>query len=349
MQFRRINSQGSPLSPNVPPLPVPQEVYGRALERANYHRMMQDMPYLAMGNNPAAQMHADNCLKNGLISQWDLEGLKPYMRHSIQRGYHPNVTFACQGGNPNPAGITDVAAEIESGVDRLFNVMGHREALLDPFHRKANIGIARNRHTFMLILEFQGDYVDFDDLPSISGGVIRFSGSFKNRVRLRGDDDLGVQIWYDPLPRVVTMGQLLRVNAYDQGVIVAALRRPLAPGRNWLEESGTAEVSRCAGPEEIPPDAPVPSDQAELNALMEEAYYRNEVRWIEEVTFDWVTCSRWSVDTERFVVEADIGQVLSKKGPGVYTLTLMAPMDRVDGPAEIARYSILITRTANEQ
>ena len=343
MQFLQPYNRRSPLQPTVPPLPVAQGFYDRALELVNYHRMMQDMPFVAMGSNPAAQMHADNCLKAGLLSQWDLEGLKPYMRHSLQGGYHPNITLSCQGGDPNPAGITDLEAQIEAGIGQLFNVMGNREALLDPFHRKANIGIAWNRHSFMVVLELQGDYVELDPMPGINGGNIWFSGSVKNRVRLRGEGDLDVQIWYDPLPRALTMGQLLRVNAYDRGVLVAALRRQLSPGYYWTEDSGTAEISRCAGPDEIPPDAPVPSSQAELNALVQDAYYRNEVPWSERVQFQWITCSRWDVDSERFAVEADISRVVGEKGPGVYTLALWAPMEKRDGPVEIARYSMFVS------
>ncbi|MDE2779311.1 MAG: hypothetical protein OXI91_06515 [Chloroflexota bacterium] len=343
MQFLRPDNRRSPLTPTESPLPVAHESCERALELVNYHRMMQDEPFLAMGANPAAQLHADNCLKNGHVSQWDLEGLKPYMRHSLQGGCHPSATFAWQGGDPDPSGITDLESRIESGIGQLFNVVGHRPALLDPLHRKANIGIAWNRRQAILVLEFQGDYVEFDALPRISGGNIRFSGSVKNRVRLREEDDLGVQIWYDPLPGPLTTGQLLRVNAYDHGVIVAALRRPLPAGQFWQEDSGLLEVSRCTGPEEIPPDAPVPSNQAELDALVREAWYRNEVVWREQAPFQWITCGNWNVGPEGFAVEADISPVLQAKGPGVYTLALWAPMDGRDGPVEVARYSMFVT------
>ena len=342
MQFLRPDNRRSSLQPTDPPLPVAPESYARALEQVNYHRMMQDMPFVAMGGNPAAQLHADNCLKAGFVSQWDLEGLKPYMRHSLQGGCHPSVTFAWQGGDPNPSGITDLDSQVESGIGQLFNVVGHRAALLDPLHRKLNIGIAWNRRQVILVLEFQGDYVEFDALPRISGGHIRFSGSVRNRVRLRGEDDLGVQIWYDPLPGPLTAGQLLRVNAYDHGVIVAALRRPLPAGHYWQEDAGLLEVSRCAGPEEIPPDAPVPSTQAELDALMQEAYFRNEVIWKEQAPFQWITCGSWNVGSEGFAVEADISRVVQAKGPGVYTLALWAPMDGRDGPVEVARYSMFV-------
>ena len=145
-----------------------------------------------------------------------------------------------------------------AGINSLFSIMGFRRNLLDHLYRGVNIGMAWNRNHFVLILDYEGDYVEYDQLPTITGNILRCSGRVKNRARLQGEDDLAVDIWYDPLPQPLTVGQLLRVNAYDYGTIVASLRRPLSGGYQWTEDWGSIVVEGLTQPEAIPANAPVP-------------------------------------------------------------------------------------------
>lgn len=336
----RQRRHNSPFAPNVPPLPVGLESYDRALELVNYFRMQGNAPFVDMGRFPAAQQHADYCLATGIASHWDLDGLKPYMRYSQAGG--AQTTAAFWWNQTEPAGITDLELMIEEGITWIFETMGHRRVALESLYRSANIGIAWNRYNFVLAVELEGDYVDFERLPSIANNVLTFAGVVKNGVRLRSEDDLSASVWYDPLPRPTTVGQLLRVNAHDHGVIAAGLRRPLSGGRYWTEDWGTLTIERHAAPEEFPANSPVPSNPDEINSLRQEAYFRNEQPRRVRVSYPWITCSRWDVSPEGFAVTADIGSVRRENGPGVYTLALWAPMDGKDGPVNIARYSMFV-------
>ncbi len=336
----RQRGDNSPFRPSVPSLPVGPEYYDRALELVNYFRMEGNAPFVEMGCIPAAQQHADYCLATGVASHWDLDGFKPYMRYSRAGGCQATAAF--WWNQPKPEGITDLELLIEDGMTWMFEITGHRRVALDSLYRKANIGIAWNRYNFVLAVELEGDYVEFDRLPAIANNVLTFSGRIKNGVRLWGENDLSADLWYDPLPRPVTAGQLMRVNAHDYGYIIASLRRPPPAGQYWLEDWSNLTVERHTAPEDFPANSPVPSNPEEIVSLRQEAYYRNERPRRVQVTYPWITCSRWDVSAEGFAVTADIGSVRRENGPGVYTLSLWAPMEGRDGPVNISRYSMLV-------
>lgn len=336
----RQRRDNSPFRPSVPPLPVGPEYYDRALELVNYFRMEGNAPFVDMGCIPAAQQHADYCLAMGFASHWDLDGLKPYMRYSQAGGCQPTTVF--WRNQTEPAGITDLELMIEDGMTWIFETVGNRRVALDSLFRRVNIGIAWNSHNFMLVVELEGEYVDFDGLPAVANNVLTFAGRVKNGVRLQSEADLSADIWYDPLPRPATVGQLLRVNAYDHGAPVAGLRRPLSGGRYWTEDWVTQTVSRLNAPEDFPANSTVPSNPVEVRALVQEAYLRNERPRQVQISYPWITCSRWDVSARGFAVSADIGSVWRENGPGVYTLALWAPMGERAGPLNIARHSLFL-------
>ena len=332
--------QNSPFRPNVPPRQVGPEYYDRALELVNYFRMQGNAPFMDMGYNPAAQQHADDCLSIGLASQWDLDGLKPYMRYSWAGGYQATKAFFWN--YVEPAGITDLELMIEDGVTWLFETMGNRRVALDSLYRRVNLGIAWNQWQFVLVVEFEGDYVDFVGFPTIDNGVLAFSGKVKNGVRLRSDADFSADIWYEPWPQPPSVGQLLRVNAYDHGTIIANLRPPPPAGQYWTENRGDLTIEKLAAPEDFPPNSPVPSNPVEINALRHEAYLRNEQPRRVQVTYPFLDCQRWTVTSEGFAVAADIGSVWREYGGGVYSLMVWATLEGRDGRVNIAKYAMFV-------
>ena len=81
---------------------------------------------------------------------------------------------------------------------------GHRDNLLRPYWRKVNIGLAWNRVTTTMYQHFEGDYVEYDQLPTLNGNTLTFSGQLQNEAYFGGRDSLGVQIYYDPPPHPLT-------------------------------------------------------------------------------------------------------------------------------------------------
>ena len=166
---------------------------------------------------------------------------------------------------------------------------------------------------------------------------------------LAASEDLSAELWYDPLPTPPTLGQLLRVNAYDYGTIVGGLRPAPPPGYQWNDDRATAIVERLTQPEDIPADAPAPGDFDRRMSLMRQAYYNNEVPRRLEVTYPLITCQEWTAGEGSFSVAADIGSILAANGPGVYTLALWAPTEGSEERTNISRYSIPVHAGDREQ
>ena len=128
--------------------------------------------------------------------------------------------------------IASINQEVREAVESLMGSPGHRANILRPFHKKVNIGLAWDRYNFKAYQHFEGDYVEYDSLPSIIGTVLSLSGRVKNGAQLKNPHDLSVRIYYDPPPHLLTRGQLARTYCYDNGLPVAALRQPLR-GRSY--------------------------------------------------------------------------------------------------------------------
>ena len=61
------------------------------LEKINFERTKAGVPIVELGDNVAAQLHAESALENCYASHWGIDGLKPYMRYSLAGGYQSNA------------------------------------------------------------------------------------------------------------------------------------------------------------------------------------------------------------------------------------------------------------------
>ena len=86
------------------------------------------------------------------------------------------------------------------------------------------------------------------------------------------------------------------------------------------------------------PDAPAPRSHDEAHEFWERAYAASQQRLAQSITVPWITASTWTALSLDFTVTADISELLSKYGPGVYTILLWGKVDGEDVP--ISQYSI---------
>ena len=176
------------------------------LELINAEREQAGVGAVVLGDNPAAQIHAENALENCYGGHWDMDGLKPYMRYSLGGGYQSNAENGlgrdyCITARDWYQSISGIKQEIKEAIQSWMDSPGHRRNLLDPWHRKVNIGLAWDRYNTVFFQHFEGDYVTYDQLPSINSGYLSINGKTKNGVTLPSIWDLSVQIFYDaPTP-----------------------------------------------------------------------------------------------------------------------------------------------------
>ena len=325
--------------PTPTPTPVPNLRHIDAkrfmLILINRERAAAGLSPVVLGDNVAAQLHAEASLAGCFSSHWGDDGLKPYMRYSLAGGYQSNgenvrgsdycITPQSRSSDRlryNP--IESIAEEIEEAMEGWMDSPGHRRNILGKWHKRVNIGIAWDRYNFKAIQHFEGDYVEYDRLPVIDDGVLVMSGRVKNGAQFTEDSDLGVQVYYDPPPYPLTRGQLSRTYCSDGGRLIAALRPPLSENWSYDKHEFKWSYKRCPSPYDFPADAPAPRSHEEANEFWQAAYDASQRRAEQTITVPWVTALEWETAARPFSVTADLRSVLAEHGSGVYTIVIRA-------------------------
>ena len=305
------------------------------LELINEARIQNGQPPVVLGDNNAAQIHADSLLENCGSGHWGRDGLKPYMRYALAGGYQAN------GENVSGLHYCYTAADrvlalsmrdrVTKTMTGLMNSLGHRATILRPSYSKVNIGLAWDTYNFRVVQMFEGDHIEFDQVPTIdASGVLKLSGRVSNGVQLIEPRDLSIGIFYDPPPTPLTRGQLSLTYCYGVGRPVTFLRHPPGKGRYYSKEVFNRKDSskKCVDPSDMPNGTYPPVSGAESNARHERA--RAYVGPVPTVTLPWVTASTWRItpSNEEFTVEADLSDLLAQNGPGVYLIIVWAEDDK---------------------
>ncbi len=331
------------------------------LELINAERVKAGVDPVVLGKNIAAQLHADSSLENCVGSHWSIDGLKPYMRYSLAGGYQSNgenwlgSNYCIAESTRSPEGyrysqLGAIPDEVLEAMEWWMNSPGHRRNILDPWHEKVNIGLAWDRYNIAAVQHFEGGYVEYDSLPNIENGVLSMSGTVTNGVTLEENNDLGVQIYYDPPPHSLTRGQVSRTYCYNSGRQVAGLRPPLRGNWYYPDDEFTIDYSPCPNPYDVSAYSPAPGSPEEAHQFWQAAYDASQVRVTEIITVPWITAEEWSLSefenqnnqwVEKrgvFSVKADLSDVLTEHGEGVYSLIVWGKIGEED--VVISEYSI---------
>lgn len=288
------------------------------LELINAERERAGVDPVVLGNNIAAQLHAESSLENCVSSHWGVDGLKPYMRYSLAGGYQSNGENGlglnyCISASDGFQALGSIEEEIRDGMESWMGSSGHRRSILEKSHRKVNIGLAWNRYNIYAVQHFEGDNLEYDRPPIIEGNNLSISGTVKN-----GATFYNVQIYYDPPPHTLTRGQLSRTYCYDPGLLVAALRSPASKGAYYPSDTFVQLISSCLDPYDVPVDAEAPSPPS-CNPICPPRTMPI-IQPQKQISGSWITASEWTTVGEKFVIRADLRGLLSKYGDGVYSL-----------------------------
>lgn len=303
------------------------------LSLINKDRAESGLAPVILGDNVAAQKHAEDLLAKGYLSHWGVDGMKPYMRFTLEGGFNysaenisgPNTLI----DEKSQFEKRDIKAGLEKAQKGFMSSQGHRENILNKWHRKVNIGIAHNSMVEAVVQDFEGDYIRFSQLPSIENGILSMSGE-----TLEGFTVNVVQVWYDPLPQVLTLGQLGQTYAYNMGKPVAFIR-PL-PQQGWHYTTYTTAYSwTTQGPDpySIPPETLPPAP----NPFGTRPEYPVEVHTINVV---WRDAKEWNVSKGAFSIKADLTNIISVVDKGVYTVLVWGKNG--DESLSLTNYSIFV-------
>lgn len=305
---------GTPESPSAALSESPsnlEELREYMLGLINTDRQAHGVAPVALGDNTAAQAHAEEMLLNGYLSHWGMDGLTPYMRYTIAGGVNN------EGENASaPVGLLEgvnyrrrtATRSLEETQEGFMNSPGHRKNILDKWHKKVNLGIACNQSTCAVSQQFEGDYVVFvvfNETPIIIKGELSFSGELKGPFAFDG-----VQIWYDQPPHPLTLGQLDATYAYLKGQQPATfLNKPLSGGAYYPSDVSTFLWQSSLDPYSLDPNTP-----------------RGRASPVTTTTkskvVPWTTANVWRDSGQSFQLEADISAVVNDLGPGIYTVVI---------------------------
>ncbi len=340
-------STATTLSPTVTPSPtaIPVEhslselrIY--MLDLVNEIRAEHDLEPLTLGDNDAAQQHAEASLAGNYNSHWDMNGMTPRMRYTLAGGFQNNqeniLRNACSKCAPDPK------ETVREAISSWLNSPGHRKEILRPEHKKLNVGLAWGYKTptywvFNAVQQFEGDYISFSTMPNIDDdGYLSLAGTLKSGATLSEDSDLGVYVHYHQPPSPLTLGQLERVSGVNYGLYVAKLRPPLPEGRAYGSQTSVVENTMRVSPYDIDPDLPHAANATERRAFHESAVAAPSL--IVETTRHRITADRWEITNVDFDVRADLSVVLDEYGPGCYDVTVWAMLD--DEQVVVSEYTV---------
>jgi hypothetical protein len=213
------------------------------LSLINQDRQNNGLNPVTLNYNAAAQKHAQNMLENLYAAHWDTDGLKPYMRYTLEGGLNyeqENVAFTT--GNT----AIDVKGALGSFEhDMMFNDAAsnwsHQKNILNQWHKRVNLGIAYDKNSVALDQQFEGDYVEFYTPPTITGNTLSLSGRI-TQPNITLDN---VSVAFDDLPQPLTGDQLNNgpYHSYGLGKRLGFILPPPPPGQVYANQPGDAFVA----------------------------------------------------------------------------------------------------------
>ncbi len=305
-----------------------------ALTLINQARTAAGLNEVTLDDNAAAQSHAEDMRTNCFLSHWGTDGLKPYMRYTLTDGEQYSAENAhgsiyCPP-DPDRYRRQTITERLDQAMDGLMTSLGHRRNILNPHHRKVNLGIAVDHPNFWFVQLFVGNYVKYSTKPQFQNGILEMSGKVNSEVYL-DRDTLGVTLTYDRPPHPLTRGQLHNTSCGINGQSIAALRRPLSGNAYYTSDTFTISGTRCQDPYDVPTDALAATSTHDR---------KPDFRFLYQHQGQWVTATSWTVSNDAFSVSANVSNLLAQHGDGVYTIVLWGEIDGERTP--ISEYSIFI-------
>ena len=341
---RRATQDDTGSTEGVTPSPVAVDLGALRvlmLELINDKREQAGAGRVSMGTNGAAQAHANAALEGCFTGHWGLDGTTPGMRYALAGGQQVNAENVsgihyCIQPQDGFDDLSNLEWQVRAAMRGFMSSPGHRATILRELFRKVNIGISWDAYNFVVVQQFEGEYVRFEETPSVEAGSLPLRGTTVNGANLgaRGDA-FTVDIYHHPLGPL-TRGQLARAYCLDTGTLVATLLPP-PPGSHYNNLGGQFKpVRRCASPYAASPETEGPVSYREAQALFETV--RHSAHQVGVSPVDYVVAAYWNVGNDSFQVAANIDRVLHDKGPGVYLVVLWGVVDGT--PKAMASYPV---------
>ncbi len=277
---------------------------------------------VVLGDNAAAQKHAEELLRNNTRGHWGLNGMLPQMHYTLAGGVNrvaENVSnYRLVTGMPYQKRRPD--ALLKESHQGLMASPGHRKTILDKWHTQVSLGIACNDYACSLVQNFTGDYVEFDQKPVISKGTLRLAGWLKGGFQLSN-----IQVWYHEPPHPLTESQLNATYAYSSGQEPATiLTPPPPPGSFYTSQTTPISWTEWTDPYKVDPEKPASAPAPRVRTK----------------SVPYTIANIWSTSASNFQIRANLSGVINDLGPGVYMVIVWGNNQGEDLP--LTNYAVFV-------
>ena len=172
-------------TPGSAPVPTPmvstKTAHALMLDLINEARQVAGVTPVVLGDNAAAQTHAEASVEHCFSGHWGMDGLKSKARYNLAGGFQytkENVSgysYCAKARRPS------VESVVRAAMQGLMASPDHRKNILDPNHRKVNLGFALNDEgRATVVQQFEGDYVVYAEPPRLERTELSMSGFVRN-------------------------------------------------------------------------------------------------------------------------------------------------------------------------
>jgi uncharacterized protein YkwD len=211
---------------------IHRELVDYALSLINSDRQDYGLQNVTLSNIDSGQRHAENLLEANVLSHWDTNGYKPYMRYTLVNGKGSVSENAAWAYNSAGINLFEAIAQLEHDMmyDDASSNWGHRDNILNAFHNKVSIGIAYDHTNVYFVEDFEDDYVSWSTLTLATQVVMQ------GTILKEGESISQVAIYFDN-PTPLTTQQLDNPpydSGYDSGTYVGMAVSPPPSGAHYL-------------------------------------------------------------------------------------------------------------------
>jgi len=201
------------------PVKVPLEYRLRLVEVINRDRSAAGLSAVEFSADlsRAADAHCLEMLREDYTSHWNRDGWKPYLRYAaagIRDATAENI--ASFGQNDFPADLEATWGEMLAGHRRFMAEKppsdGHRQNVLNPQHTHVGIGVAAASKGVRMMEVFAARYAQLEPLPLRAR--LRDALGVRGRIASRKVQFFALSVFYEPLPRPMTLLDLAATSSY---------------------------------------------------------------------------------------------------------------------------------------
>ncbi len=222
----------TPTAAAFKPTGTQADLYQYMLDIINKDRQAAGLNPVALNYNAAARIHAKDMLDNNYqAAHWGTDGLKPYMRYTVAGGLNYDQENSAYYSSSAAINVKQRLQELETQMmtnDAASN-WSHKDNILNKWHKKVNLGIEYNNNTLALVQQFEGDYVEYSQPPTLNGKLLSLTGHFLQAGFVLNN----ISVAYDSPPQSLTTAQLNQdqYHHYSLGDRLGIILPPPPPGQ----------------------------------------------------------------------------------------------------------------------